>query len=423
MKRRITFILIYTILAFVCASGCHTNETVGAMGSEVWTEAPKLTYGVLESEKLEILPWNSGRCEATSCGMMAETENGYYLIYGSWLWYADKGQLDRWIILCGKPDCTHLEGDCNGFVSSSGFHVRDREILFAGQSSEVPDAPKSNGNGLILISMDPDGTNKKTAYDPAVTGWSVEGSTANLLLPDQWLIAATELDTSGRIHAKIYCITETGSKQILDVDDGPGIVTLFGAKNIFSLYGDKYFCCNLLDDTGTRIFRVEDGKILSHGVAGLPTRGGYLSGNTLRCFRPGDGYYDIDLVSREEIRLGDAQLENSYSAVVLPNCILESTLLFPVSTENRMESMEHSATIFDGESWRNVELPEQLRYASESVYITVQAVTADGILLACRDSKTVYKTTGTVFYYISLQAEELAARYCAEVVLPKPENR
>ena len=75
--------LIHRLLALTCVtmlllSGCHIGEEApGITESQEW-EVPQLNYGVLEYEKLEVLPWYSGRMEATSFNRMAETELGYY---------------------------------------------------------------------------------------------------------------------------------------------------------------------------------------------------------------------------------------------------------------------------------------------------------------------------------------------------------
>ena len=75
MKKLLTILLALVLL--ISASGCAEEEKAPApIGSEVWETMPQLSYGVMEYEKLQILPWNSGRCEATSFYRMAETETG-----------------------------------------------------------------------------------------------------------------------------------------------------------------------------------------------------------------------------------------------------------------------------------------------------------------------------------------------------------
>ena len=146
--------------------------------------------------------------------------------------------------------------------------------------------------------------------------------------------------------------------------------------------------------------------------------GSYISGDTLRFFRSGEGYYDRNLESGEEIFLAPACLENSESCVLLPNCIIESTLLFPASRENRTPGMEHSLVYFDGECWCEVQLPKELKQAGSSVILTPLAITSDSILFYCMDSTPTSATYSVKLYYISLNAEEKTLEYMATIVTP-----
>ena len=87
----------------------------------------------------------------------------------------------------------------------------------------------------------------------------------------------------------------------------------------------------------------------------LPINYAYLSGDVLRFFRSGYGYYDMNIRTGEEVKLADCQLENSRAVVALPNCILESTLLTPQSMETRMPGQTHRLMLFDGESWQRMD--------------------------------------------------------------------
>ena len=120
------------LLALLLLCGCAPKENEPDLGSQVW-EAPALTFGVMEHEKLEVLPWNSGRCEATSFESMAETRLGYYMPGVSSLLYADKVNLSNWVPVCNKPNCSHTsmlmwsrgQTVCNSEIQSNHFFVRD----------------------------------------------------------------------------------------------------------------------------------------------------------------------------------------------------------------------------------------------------------------------------------------------------------
>ena len=419
MKRGFCIILCAVLLFLL--HGCHAQSDPGAVGSAIWTEMPALTYGAMEYEKLQILPWNSGRTEATSYNMMAETEKGWYLLHATWLWYADKENPGNWVIVCSEPDCDHFSPGCGGRLMTSTFIVKDQRIHYIAALEDLPQYDGKEG-GPVITSMSMNGKDPRLEYREEGVLIFGAGEIANYLLPDQWIAAASALDPQGNTVVSAFRVTEDGSQQFYRDENGPENISILAAKNVYSLYGDKYLCCSFLDETGNKIFRFEGDTLIERNVDGLPLKGGYLSGNILRCFRPNDGYYDIDLDSGQEIRLSDAQFANSYCVILLPNCILESTLLYPVSTQGRTEKMHHTVSVYDGTQWRSVLLPPELEQAGKDFYITVQAVTSNGILLACRDSKTSYKTTGTVYYHITLTDEPLVAEYWTEILLPYVEK-
>ena len=50
------------------------------------------------------------------CGSMAETPEGYYYLRDTFVYYCPRGE-SRFVPLCGKPNCTHNDPNCNAFVS------------------------------------------------------------------------------------------------------------------------------------------------------------------------------------------------------------------------------------------------------------------------------------------------------------------
>ena len=169
-------------LACLCAAmitGCAEQPaSASAMGSCVFETMPTLTYGSLESEKLQVLPWNSGRCEATSLNAMAETETGFYQACAIRLYYADKENLSSWIPVCSDPTCTHY-GNCDSYISTGRFLVSNEKIIYEESPQAVPVMEKSDRGGFILASKNPDGTFHKVEYileDMLVSGKSATSS-------------------------------------------------------------------------------------------------------------------------------------------------------------------------------------------------------------------------------------------------------
>ena len=150
----------------------------------------------------------------------------------------------------------------------------------------------------------------------------------------------------------------------------------------------------------------------------MEVSGGYLSGNTLRVFRPNDGYYDVDLETRQEVLLSPSQLENSCAVIVLPNCILESTLLSKDSLDYRTPGMQHSLMLFDGRIWREVALPNELLQADASECLFIHSVNSDSIFLRSAGGLPNSGEPLVTLYRIDLTAEELKLEYCGQVFEP-----
>ncbi len=59
----------------------------------------------------------------------------------------------------------------------------------------------------------------------------------------------------------------------------------------------------------------------------LDFTGSYLSGEVLRIYRPGDGYYDVNLATGQETKALDSQLEDAWGWQLTERYAVESTLL------------------------------------------------------------------------------------------------
>jgi len=401
-------------LCLLCTlfSGCNQqvgNSGPGAMGSQVW-EVMSLTYGVLEAEPLSVLPWNSGRCEATSQNTLAETELGYYYFCNGFLYYADKSDLNHWILLCNRPDCKHwdLGAKCDAHIVSGQFVIKDGRIFFQGSTSIFRDLFPHKGNGRFLISMAPDGTDKQLAYVIEESILPGGGNSMAALSSTQWVYLTEQLDKNGDTVYHFYCTTDAGSVEF---------ATKSGADLGMYLerhpYGEEAYYCNVLGSAEYGCYRFAEGNMTETECSGLEMEGAYLYGNTLRVFRPNDGYYDVDLTTREEMRLASARMENSKAAVILPNCILESTLL---NNSADIPAVTHKMELFDGRKWREVTLPEELMNVETGRTLIIESVNSDSIFLRSKKNDTAS------LYRISLANEELRLEHCSDIVTPSPQN-
>lgn len=417
MKKSISlFLALLLILTMV---GCQQEEEQPTVdGPQYWGSMPALTYGVMESEKLEILPWYGARAEETSNYQMVETEGGFYVAYASWFFYADKTNLNHWVPVCNKPNCSHMD-NCNGRVLSDSIIMKNGRLWYQTLTSEVPELYSGEENGYVIVSAAVDGTDRKLEQVVPQALLTTGGSVVGRYTPEQWLVRKEELQTDGTYLAQWMRITDDGVQVFHQVEglDENGLSGSFQlAHRMLAFRGDRYYQDRYLEPSGTKVFRLEGNTMKWLNLDGLEVSGGYLSGNTLRLFRTNDGYYDVNLDTREEVKLADAQLENSYASIVLPNCIMESTLFGDRNYTPRQNEQTHAMKLFDGQTWRSVALPGELMNAENNEFLIVYCVTSDSILLRRHLAGT--NLTCLEYYRIDLTAQEPALEYMGVLDLP-----
>ena len=423
MKRTIYF----QMFALLCAvmlllPGCQIEEEAPGITESLEWEVPQLNYGILEYEKLEMLPWYSGRTEATSFYSMAETGNGYYKIDYQNLFYADKANLASWVPVCDNPSCGHSTERCSSFIAYQHFAIRDGRIYITQKASGLPDHYQGD-MAVILMSMDMDGNNRQLAYaferqDPSSTPRAMMGD----ISPLGFLYAENVLNTDGTYTRYLYRVNEDGIATVRNDDFGenydPTCAQIdFGHE--YHLYGDRILILGAvfaLDNIDVEYYRMVGNSLepFELGLASIDRKtikGAYLSGNTIRIYRQNDGYYDINIQTGEEVKVANAQLLDAGVDIVLPNCIVECTMSWTNFDGKGVSPAEgeHRFVLFDGECWRNVELPNELRAADAAQRMSVIAVTSDKIILT---SFNIFKRAeGNSYYIIDLSKEELKMEY------------
>lgn len=372
-----------------------------AMGSDIWLEFPTLTYGVMEYEKLKVLPWNSGRCEATSFDSMAETALGFYMCPMNRLYYADKADLSNWVPVCGNPDCKHLGTSCDAFVQYREFVIKGDRIYYHSMSG-VDNELYGGGATMFLASMAANGTNKRLEYAPDTYVPTTILQDMAFLTSGQYLYNVIGMNADGSATAYSYMVTASGEETIQQVEipdaDEVGSAALRSGRAI-PIYGDRLMFNGIICQTPTTYLRGITGEPEAIDLAELPAFFGYLSGDVLRFFRSNDGYYDMNIKTGEETKLADAQLENSFACVTLPNCIVESTLMTYASSRSEeyyTDGMNHTMKLFDGETWHTVSLPEELEKAGAKVGTRIHAVTSDSVIFTV---VFMDKSIHTTYYY------------------------
>lgn len=423
---------IRIIAVLLCAAGalcgCGKVEQTVQLGSKVWEKMPEATFGVLESEKLSVEAWNCGRAEETSDCSIVECRDGYYFLYDSMLYYADKERLDTWVPVCKKPDCKHYMYDdqCAAVISTNDITAKDGRLYFTDSLHSYAQLYSGKGSGIGVISMLPNGEDRRIDYYVEAGLLLNGGSYGSQLTTNYWLYLSNILEANGDTTVRLFRTDEAGTQKLFETVKGenePASV-LLPTRHTLGLNGEKLYYCGFFQEPGYYSFSGQVPKKVT--IPEVPLTAGYLSGTTLRFFRQNDGYYDIDIETGEEVFLIEARLKNSCTSILLPNMILESTLLYEQSVKGRTLGMEHSMELFDGEQWRSVELPEDLQFASMSTYLYMCCVTSDSIWLKqaqytteTRDGKE-WPYLDMHLYRIDLSQKNLTLEYFGSIIQNRP---
>lgn len=376
-------------LCLLLLSGCGKEPVVPT----VPTENQTLPAESLATTRLTAEPWDSGRLAHSAQFRSGETETGFYFAHVRTLYYCDKSDMTRYVPVCPNPDCEHenSRNKCCATVDAA-FVLRDNRIYHLaprrdGSMSQVPIFKTP------VTSMALDGSDGRLEY--VIGGlpseeYSGSGS-KKLILTDRWCLeCASYLNEAGSFDTTLTLVDETGETVLFQEATEDSQFSLSLLRGGRMLFGDPAFTCSLLDPE--LVWLIEDQKLVSRDLAGLPMDGGYLSGDSFWCFRPGEGYYAVNLTTGEEIKLAESRMEQSAAAIVLPNCILESDLLGDESGALRTDGAARHLWFFDGQQWQEVSLPEELQSLEETAYLDVLGVASDRILLLLKQGSGVERT-------------------------------
>lgn len=408
------FPILVTLLVF---SGCAQEEPESTEPFITWDNIPQLTYGQMEYEKLSVLPWYSGRTETSTLHAMIETELGYYMIYNfNNLFYADKADLSNWVPVCNKPDCEHKEAigclsQCHRWV-----WMRDGRLYFRENTGDTPHLYQSGGRGQLVVSTLPDMTDKRLEYvneDTLLYELGIKNTMTSALIGDRIIDSIATMDEMGNESLQWFIYDENGSHQIQCPSDF-GIDGYMGdSNNVLGLNGELHLCYG--DWEKQDLYRVQGDALVKMNIdTSLLTMNGYLSGNTVRCFKENEGYYDYDLSTGKAVLISAPYRENSLAWILAPNCILETNMMF-ASAYTQPPQGESWLALFDGESWREAQLPPELATISDD-YLVFTGITSDSILVQVLNRD---KWEEIRLYRIPIGEEELRLEFLATIDFPE----
>jgi len=408
MKRYICLLLAMLLLL----AGCQAEEP---KPTESVNTSSELIPGTLYTGKLVPEAGIFQRSMSCNDGEFAEIESGYYIMSGTFLYYADKSDLNNWVPVCSNPECRHTESEhlsCSAFIQNYMF-CKDGRIFFMDSLEYYPQYYDLDDKaaGLGLMSMAGNGTDIRLehVYEPGIIAKAPYGSgLAMILYENCYILYADHYETDGTFTPKIIWVEpETNEGSVLMERSEDRTVTMshifFSANKMLGLCGDPAFLTSFDGlDYSKSFYWIHKGKALAVDTETINLFSSYLSGNILRTYRQNDGYYDIDLLTGEETRLANAQLTDGKAKLLLHNCILEWN--------------DKELRLFDGQQWRSVALPEEFAQSQEGLQVGPLAVCSDRILLTRRVDGTA---NNRLLYAIMLTDGQLKLEQIGKITLPR----
>ena len=411
MKKRLTIVAVFVMcLGFW---GCQEQAVV--------FQEPTFTEGSLLSDHLLCESGNYDRANNTGRGSFLEIESGYYILWQGNLCYAEKGNENAWYYVCPKANCGHGMG-CSSQIRGNGIAFRNGRIYFAASIENYPQY-SNNGKtrGVSLFSMEPNGADTRLEHQSGIYIPKNGGGESSDISPTGYVIGGYAFNEDGAFSSELYWIDEEGTVHQLmqkTTDEQPPSAACGFARRFIGMYGDQAFlsCATTFDRSYVnQLCWLNDGQLIITDISELPGAGGYLHGNILRGFKSNDGYYDFDLLTGQRVMLEKAQLKESGSAIIQPNCIIESTLLKEDSHADQQEMR-----FFDGQQWHVVELPEALQQYDPTFEIV--ALTSDRIIFSVKryGSITDYygEDSSVILYRMDLGEKDYQVTYMGTFTMP-----
>lgn len=413
------FCVLAILLLFLSAAGCSEERP---QEIPVYTE-PVFTPGVLQSDVLAVEEYNFDRMNNTANGDYLESESGYYVYWWGNLFYAEKSNPDAWYYVCSDPSCQHRAYTCSANSDGNTVWYADGKIYFNDTLSLYPQYSKNGERleGMGLFSMAQNGNDiKLEAYyeDFTYAGSAIQTQ----VIPGGYLFGGDTLLPDGSYEHIVYLYEhgngetilyrETEEERALDIQTVSGLhkLRICGDFSAFSVMFTKDW------NYKNTICWLRNGEPAFSDVSQIPVWGGYLHENTIRCFYPGDGYYDVDLLTGEKTKLADAQLTESKAMILQPNCIIETTLLNP---EADVEVQE--MRFFDGVQWHTVALPEELLNSPDDTFEVV-ALASDCVIFSVKryGSITDYygEDSAVILYRMELGEKDYQVTYMGTFAKP-----
>lgn len=344
-------------------------------------------------------------CNDSSNNNMIETEDGYYYVYDSCIYYADKTALDNWVPVCNKPSCLHNSYSCNASFLMDGMdEITQKDGKIYGIGNAI-------GVNPYVYELNIDGSGKKKIYEiPFGEGIQVRGF-RSILFPQYLILHYGYLAEDGTYHTNLARLEEDGSFHILYeeiADSELGDLSLPATS--VGVRGDKAIISTLLTKTDENVWnvlwRMDGNKPERVNVPeDIDIKWGYLTENTFTCFKKQEGFYQIDLISGEQELVMENQLEDSIGIVLTEKYFIEMNRYGGYKPE------EAHLRFYNGDKWLEVELPEEVKESDK--LFTVLSVASDRVFMTqLTENSNDFRSE---IYYFMLNDDTPKLIYCDDV--------
>ena len=343
------------------------------------------------------------RCNQTSLfGNMAETEDGFFYLCGSILYYADKKDMNNWVAVCNKPNCSHTSDECNAWVN---YEIAQKD-------GKLYTVYLEDGE-IHVYEIPADGSGKQDVYTiPRENNNHIE-SFRGTINQNQLVVYYQEMTDDGMFEKKLVRLDGETPHTLFTktVDEYAGELCL--SASYCGVRGEDVMIASLLteedEDCYNILWRV-DGDVPERVniPEGTEVQNSYLSGNEFIYFKQNEGFYQIDLTTGEEKLVSENQLKDSTGHVLTDQYMAESDWCLGYTSDNP------TLKFYNGNTWKDVKLPEEAKNPEASFYPV--AVASDRIFF--RSYYSYNREGKTRLYYFLLEEESPELIFCSEFASP-----
>ena len=355
---------------------------IGVMGCAVNTEVKNSDYYL--------------RCNKTSNGIMAEMEEGYFLVSEGILFYADKKNLEQWVPVCNKPNCMHNDYTCNGYLPSYNTIWQKDGKLYEITYGDVIENP-------YIFEIATDGSGLKKVYEIPIKDGVNSSGYGKATFQNEFLLRYGYLNESGIYQNHIIHLEDNKNSEVnidtIHENIGERATFILSGNLYWSIRGDNLIVTTLFLEEGdvalNNLCRI-DGKEIE--PLNLPKDisfyGGYLSGDIFTYYQSQEGFYQYNISTGETELIFENQLEDGQGYILSDNCMVECNRYIDYMPE------EAYLKVYNGKEWIDLELPEEITNCDNPFFPV--CITSDSIFFRMNITGDDYSTT-TYLYYTMLE--------------------